>query len=65
MKEWLAAWWRQIIGPPASDPWHDDPRIRAERHGQHQRIDKVTGWVVRDEWNRRLRDSWRPHNGGQ
>lgn len=62
--KWLTAWWHQIVGPPHIDPWEHDPRIRAEREAQHDRMDKAAGVIVRDEWNQRVRDSWRPKNGG-
>lgn len=39
--KWFAAWWRQITGGPPSDPWQDDPHIRAERAEQHARINKA------------------------
>lgn len=46
---WLHAWWRQISGPPKTDPWNDDPKIRAERRGQHARIGRVTGASAREQ----------------
>jgi hypothetical protein len=58
--QWLTAWWRQIAGHPGADPWRDDPRIRDERQGQHERINKATAYSLRDQYNERLRESWRP-----
>jgi hypothetical protein len=60
--KWLAAWWHQIIGPPHPEPWEDDPRIRAEREGQHDRIRKASQGDYYDQWNARWRESWRPPN---
>lgn len=57
---WLACWWRQIAGPTDSDPWEDDPIIRAERESQHDRINKANRGEYYDNWNRRVRESWRP-----
>ncbi len=61
---WIADWWRQIVGPPVADgwgenPWEDDPRIREARRDQHDRINKAQGIILRDEFHRRLRESWR------
>lgn len=65
MMQWLMAWWRQIFGHPESDPWRDDPRIREERRGQHDRINRVTGPILRDSmhargdaFNERVRRGW-------
>lgn len=44
--KWLEVWWRQMVGPPASDPWSDDPRIQQERAGQHDRITKATPSIL-------------------
>jgi hypothetical protein len=47
MRNWLMAWWQAITRAPHADPWRDDPRIRAERMGQHARVNKATalsGW---------------------
>ena len=64
MMRWLAAWWKQIVGPPHVDPWNDDPRIVAERQDQHVRIDKAAALSAHDQledrFSRRWRDSWRP-----
>ena len=49
MNGWFAAWWRQIVGPPPSDPWQDDPRIAAEREGQHDRINTATANLMRGD----------------
>jgi hypothetical protein len=60
--QWLAAWWKQIVGPPTIDPWEDDPHIRAERADQHDRITKASEGNYYDQWNARWRESWRPPN---
>lgn len=61
--EWLAAWLRQIVGPPPSDPWYDDPKIREERVGQHERANSAQQ-ILNDDWSRRNREAWRsrPHD---
>lgn len=56
---WLVAWWRQFFGHPETDPWHDDARIRAERKGQHDRIRQANRGTYYDQWNERVRHSWR------
>jgi hypothetical protein len=58
--KWLSAWWHQIVGPPLTNPWEDDPRIRAERRGQHDRITRAGKGIYYDQWNEKLRESWRP-----
>ena len=58
--KWLSAWWRQIVGPPSTNPWEDDPRIRAERRGQHDRITKAGEGNYYEQWDARWRASWRP-----
>ena len=61
-------WWQQITGPPRVNPWEDDPRIRAERRGQHDRINEAARRVLRDSmeardpFNERIRESWRPRD---
>lgn len=61
--DWIKAWWRQLTGPPPADPWNEDPRIREERRGQHERINKVTSEVLRESMRQRWTDeqmeSWR------
>lgn len=57
---WLASWWKQITGPPTTNPWEDNPHIRAERRGQHDRIKKANEGTYYDQWNERVRESWRP-----
>jgi ribosome-binding protein aMBF1 (putative translation factor) len=50
--EWVRLWLRTLFGAsPRRDPWNDDPHIRAERAGQHDRINKATaqsGWDQAD-----------------
>lgn len=60
--QWISAWWRQITGPPERNPWDDDPRIRTEREGQHDRITRSGEGTYYDAWNQRVRDSWRPRD---
>lgn len=63
--EWVMAWIRQLIGPPQTDPWEDDPRIRAERRGQHDRANKAGEGTYYEQQRRRERrietteDTWR------
>jgi len=57
--EWIVAWWRQIRGYEAPDPWEHDAHIRAERVGQHARIDAATRVHIRDGLAlRRERSFW-------
>ena len=54
--DWIKLWLQTLLGStPRSDPWNDDPRIRAERVGQHRRIDKVTGPSAREQMEDRQR----------
>lgn len=67
MHEWLKAWWQAIVGPPRTDPWEDDPQIRAERQGQHDRIEAATRWdlerQVRERRRRATEEAWRRQHG--
>lgn len=62
---WLSAWWKQLVGPPAVDPWEDNPQIRAERAGQHDRITKAAEGSYYEQQRLRERrveaveESWR------
>lgn len=64
--KWLSAWWQQIRGHDAGDPWNADPRILAERAAQHERSDSATKLLLRDHWNERTRENWRTdgHHAG-
>lgn len=66
---WLLAWWRQIRGYEAPDPWEADTHIRAERASQHARIDAATRIHIQDGIAlRREREFWTKHgdhHGGQ
>lgn len=57
---WLSAWWHQIVGPPPTNPWDDDPHIRAERQGVHDRANEANRGDYYDQYSARNRDSWRP-----
>jgi hypothetical protein len=43
---WLSAWLKALSGQSPSDPWTDDPAIRAERQGQHQRINRTMAYEI-------------------
>jgi hypothetical protein len=58
--QWLSAWWKQIVGPPQIDPWEDDPHIRAERKGVHDRANQAAHGTYYDQYNEHLRETWRP-----
>lgn len=59
----LLAWWRQIRGYEAPDPWDADAHIRAERVSQHARIDAATRVHIRDGISiRRERLFWQRHH---
>lgn len=65
MMQWITAWWRQIVGPPRAEPWDDDPHIRAERRGQHDRIHKANEGTyyeqrrLREQRVKAIEDAWR------
>lgn len=66
MDWWVSTWLRTLLGStPKSDPWNDDPTIRAERLAQHERIDRATGYSAQDQRELRQRrieaieETWR------
>lgn len=66
VRGWVVTWMRTLFGAaPKPDPWNDDPKIREEREGQHQRMNRATAYSAEDQMllrERRLRtieDIWR------
>jgi hypothetical protein len=61
--QWIKAWAQAFFGPPLTDPWEDDPQIKTERAGQHDRINAATRFdLERQQRERRIRaieESWR------
>jgi hypothetical protein len=61
---WIKAWLKSLTGTaPITNPWEDDPKIRAERRSQHERINATTRWELeRQRRERRIQtteDIWR------
>ena len=67
MMGWFWAWMQQIVGPPHTDPWEDDPQIRTERKGQHDRINKAARYDLERQLRERrietTEDIWRREHG--
>lgn len=64
---WLTAWWDQLVGKAAADPWNDDPEIKQARDRQHRDgvTDGATAYRIQQQLRERRIDTqteaWRRH----